>query len=85
MVPEDRVRADPALAVVDDGALVVGPEQHQVAVEREQLLRAESLDLAVGDRVAVADHAAQAPIRRQHLGHGADSRYGRGTDGRCGA
>jgi hypothetical protein len=32
------------------------------------LLGAE-VDLAVGERAAVADDAAQAPFRRQHLAH----------------
>ncbi len=47
VVPEDRVRADAALAVVDDRALVVGAQQHHRAVELEQLLLAEAVDLAV--------------------------------------
>ncbi len=47
VVPEDRVRPDAPLAVVDNGALVVRPEQHHRAVEIEQLLLAEAFDLAV--------------------------------------
>ena len=53
VVPEDRVRADAALAVVDDGALVVRAQQHHRAVEVEQLLLAEPLHLAVLDRKSV--------------------------------
>ncbi len=64
VVPEDRVRADPALPVVDDRALVVRPQEHEVAVELEQLVRAEPVDLAVRDRLAVADDAAQVLPRR---------------------
>ncbi len=64
VVPEDRVRADAALAVVDDRALVVRAQQDEVAIEREQLVRAETLDLAVRNRLAVADDAAQIPLRR---------------------
>ena len=39
VVPEDRVRADPALAVIDDRALVVGTQQDERAVDREQVVR----------------------------------------------
>src|SRR5688572_20024576 len=69
VAPVDRVRADPALAVVDDGALVVGAQEHHRAVEREQLLLTEALDLAVRDRVAVTDHAAEVPLGRENLRH----------------
>ena len=62
VTPVDRVRADPALAVVDDGALVVGAQQHHRAVEVEQLLLADALDLAVRNRVAVADHTAKIAL-----------------------
>ena len=73
VAPEDRVGADPALAVVDDRALVVGAQQHHRAVEREQLLLADALDLAVGNGVAVADHAAQIALGRNGARHrGAD-------------
>ena len=71
VVPEDRVRPDAALAVVHDRALVVRPQEHEVAIEREQLVAAESVHLAVRDGRAVTDHATQAPIRRQHQAHGA--------------
>ena len=47
VVPEDRVRPDPALAVVDDRALVVGAEQDERAVDREQVVGAEAFDLAL--------------------------------------
>ena len=74
VAPEDRVRADPALAVVDDRALVVRPQQHHRAVEVEQLLLAEPLDLAVRNRVAVADHAAEIALGGNGARHrGADS------------
>ena len=71
VVPEDRVRADPALAVVDDRALVVGPQQDQRAVEVEQVLLGEPLDLAVRDAFSVADHAPEVALGRKHLGHDA--------------
>ena len=38
VVPEDRVRPDPALPVVDDRALVVRPQEDEVAVELEELV-----------------------------------------------
>ena len=53
MVPEDRVGADAALAVVDDRALVVGAQQHQPAVELEQVALGER----GGDGVAVENTA----------------------------
>ena len=69
MVPEDRVRADPALAVVDHGALVVRPQKHEVAVESEKLLGAQSVDLTVRDRSTVADDAAQVSFGGEHPAH----------------
>ena len=69
VVPEDRVCADAALSVVDDRALVVCAKEDEVSVKREQLLRAEAFDLAVGERVAVTDDTAQASFRGQHLAH----------------
>src|SRR5215218_213452 len=57
VVPEDRVGADPALAVVDERALVVGAEQHHAAIELDQVALVEPLDLAVGELLAVADDA----------------------------
>ena len=69
MVPEDRVRADPALPVVDHGALVVRPQEHEVAVEGEKLVGAETVDLAVGDRLAVADDATQVSFGGEHAAH----------------
>jgi hypothetical protein len=47
--------------VVDDGTIVVGPQQHERAVETEELLRPEP-GVAVGDAGAVADHAAEALV-----------------------
>ena len=69
VVPEDRVRADAALAVVDDRALVVRPQEDELPVELEKVALVEALDLAVGNALAVADHAAKAPLGRKHLGH----------------
>ncbi len=50
VVPEDRVGADPALAVVDDRALVVRPQQDQRAVDREEVVGAEAFDLRSSSR-----------------------------------
>ena len=68
VVPEDRVRADPALAVVDDRALVVGAEQDERAVDREELVGAEPVDLAL-----LVDHAPKLMFFRSHLGHGREA------------
>ena len=60
VIPEDRVRPDPALAVVDHRALVVGAEEDQRAVDGEQLVRTETVDLAT-----LVDHAPQfVPVGR---------------------
>src|SRR5918994_2342168 len=73
VAPEDRVRADAALAVVDDGPLVVGAQQHHRPVQRQQLLLPDALDLSVGDGVAVADHSAEIALRGHRGRHfGAD-------------
>ena len=69
VVPEDRVRADAALTVVDDGALVVRAQEHHRAVELEQLLLAEAVDLAVADAVRIADDTPQVALGRKHLRH----------------
>src|SRR4051794_35164831 len=47
VVPEDRVRANPALAVVDERALVVGPEEDQRAIDREKIVWAKAVEFAV--------------------------------------
>ena len=59
VVPEDRVGADPALPVVDDGALVVGAQEHHAAVQLEEI----ALCQAVRSRVGI-----QAPegVSRRH-------------------
>ena len=54
----DGVRADPALAVVDDRALVVGPEQDERAMDLEQRGVVEPVDTAVGLTVD-PDHARE--------------------------
>src|SRR5688500_18977654 len=59
VAPEDRGCADPALAVVDDGALLVGAQQHHGAVELEQLLLADAVRGPVRTGLAVADPAPQ--------------------------
>ena len=69
VVPEDRVRADAALPVVDDRALVVGAQQDEVAVQLEQLVGAEPVDLTVGNGVTVADDAAQVSFGGEHPAH----------------
>jgi hypothetical protein len=50
--------------VVDDRALVVGAQQDEPAVELEQVLLGKPLDLAVGNRLAVADHTPQIALGR---------------------
>ena len=72
VVPEDRVRPDPPLPVVDDRALVVRPQQDDRAVELEQVVLREPVDLPVGDRIAVADHATEVALGRKHLRHRRD-------------
>src|SRR4029453_5633724 len=90
VAPEDRVRADPALTVVDDGALVVGPQQDEPAVQLEQVVLREPLDLAVGDALAVADHSPKVARSQDahRVRHGANLPNGRagdyGDDGRRG-
>ena len=59
VIPEDRVRPDAALTVVDERPLVVRPQQHHRAIEVEQLLLAEPVDLAI-----LVDDAAQVRARR---------------------
>jgi hypothetical protein len=59
VIPEDRVGADPALAVEDDRTLVVRPQQDHRAVELEQIALLEPLDLSVRNRLAVSDHAPE--------------------------
>src|SRR4051795_3267413 len=64
VIPEDRVRADPALAVVDDRALVVGSEEDERAMDREQLVGAEAFDLAV-----LVDHTPKLVFVPRQLCH----------------
>src|SRR5205807_716886 len=79
VVPEDRVGADPPLAVVDEGALVVGAEQDELAVELEQVVLGEPFDLAVRDALAVADHPPEIALGRKYLGHDARESTGRAS------
>ena len=72
VVPEDRVGTDPPLAVVDHRALVVRAEQNHRAVELEQLLLAEAIDLPIPRAVRVADHAPQVALDRKNLRHSAE-------------
>ena len=58
VAPEDRVRPDPALAVVDDRPLVVRPQQDERAMEREQRVVVEPGEPPVGLAVD-PDHARQ--------------------------
>ena len=76
MVPEDRVRADPSLPVVDDRALVVGAQEDEASVELEEVGVGEPVDVAVGDRVAVADHAPEIALGRKNLRHEPESTAG---------
>ena len=66
VTPEDRVRADAALAVVDDRPLVVGAQQDERAMEREERRRRDP-HTAVGLAVD-ADDATQPLARRAGLG-----------------
>ena len=66
VVPEDRVRADAPLPVVDDRALVVRAQQDHRAVELEQLLLAEAVDLAVARAVGLADDTPQIALGRKN-------------------
>ena len=65
MVPEDRVGADAALAVVDDRALVEGAQQDQAAVQLEQVALGER----VGHGVAV-ENTSELERHLRHRGHG---------------
>src|SRR5204863_8947577 len=69
VVPEERVRADAALPVVDERALVVRPQQDELPVELAEVVLGETLDLAVRHARAVADHPAQAALGWEHLSH----------------
>ena len=69
MVPEDRVGADAALAVVDDGALVVGAQDHEPAIELDEIVVGEPFDLAVGHAVPVADDTPEVTLSRENLRH----------------
>ena len=69
--PEDGVGADPPLPVIDDRALVVGPERHHAPVDREQVGLGEPRHHAVCQVSTVSDDPADVGLRRHHLGHGA--------------
>ena len=75
VIPVDRVRADAALAVIDDGTLVVGAQQHHRAVQLEKLLLAEAVDFAV-----LIEHPAKLVTPLRNLRHreeeGTTPRYG---------
>src|SRR5207302_7940715 len=64
VIPEDRVRPDASLAVVDHRALLVRPQQHHRAVQLEQLLLAEAFDLPI-----LVDHTAELVLAWGDLGH----------------
>jgi hypothetical protein len=55
--------------VVDDRALVVGPEQDERAVELDEIVIGEPFDLSVGDRITVADDAPEVALGRKYLRH----------------
>ena len=66
LVPvEDRVGPDAALAVIDDRALVVGPQEDERAVKREERIVAEALDAAIG-LALVPDHTTQILLDDAH-------------------
>ncbi len=69
MAPEDRVRADPALAVIDERALVVGSQEDHPAVEIQERGVAEALDLAVRYSFPIADDPPNVMLGRKHLCH----------------
>src|SRR3954471_18865557 len=75
VVPEDRVRADSPLTVVDDRALVVRAQEDERPVEVEELLLAEAVDLAVAAAVRVADDPPQIALRGSYVRHRAKSIY----------
>ena len=56
--------------MVDERALVVGPQEDELPVELEKVALVEALDLAVGHAFAVADHTAKPARGRKHLSHG---------------
>ena len=55
--------------MVHDGALVVCPQEHEVAVQLKELVGAEPVDLAVRLAGAVADDASQVAFGREHAAH----------------
>jgi hypothetical protein len=61
----DGVGADPSLAVVDDRALVVRPQEDERPVEREQRVVVEPVDAPVG-LAPVSDHAQKVPFDSVH-------------------
>src|ERR671919_627868 len=75
VAPEDRIRADPALAMVDDRALVVRAQEDEVAVEGEERRLVEAVHLAVRRPLPVADDPPHVVLGRKHLGcHGVNYR-----------
>ena len=55
--------------MVHERALVVRPEEDELAIELEQVAVLEARHGAVGDGVAVTDHTPQTRLGRKHLGH----------------
>ena len=53
------------------------------AVELEQVVLVEALDLAVGNALAVADDAPEVALSRENLCHQADNLSTRGLAGRA--
>jgi len=58
--------------VVDDRALVVRPQLDHRAIDLEQFLFAETVDLAIAGTIRVADHAPEVALGRKNLGHRAE-------------
>ena len=55
--------------MIDDRALVVGPQQHEAAVELDQVVVGEALDFSVRNGLTVPDHAAEVALRGDNLRH----------------
>ncbi len=67
--PEDRIRPDPALPVVDERALVVGSQEHHGPIEVQKSSVVETLDLAVRHLFPIADDPPNVMLGRKHLCH----------------
>jgi len=57
--------------VVDDRALVVCAEQHQGAIQVDEIVVVETGYLPVRNALAVSDHAPELALHREDLRHAA--------------